>query len=297
MSIIAERSDEMARDNEQAVRLFRSFSNMLLNLPRAVGIKARDDASAAIAKARAEGLEGSLNVDTFADNWNDGRAHGNRSRDVNLGRQEAMAGGRGAEKFVSDYATNHAQSDELVRGYAAMADELASQSKRVAEVEKGIRAIATYLAGTVGKSFPEDETEKRGDESDDTEEKRDDDDEETSKGGMRTVSIPKLMRELSRYSKSGARGLAEPPDLSPLRKAGPSTIERVADAIDHLEDWNDQIHARTLLSRLHLSQTNAEAYGRFVEGMGKASPHVRAIFQGAGVTVSKASGPAKIVVR
>jgi hypothetical protein len=235
-----------------------------------------------------EDLADALDVsDVASDQWN-ARDKGNRAR-TPTGPEQAMAGGRAADKFVSDYSKDTDQADGLMQGYAALASELANQGKRVEAVEKGVTAIARLIAQSMGKSFPEDETEKRGEESEDTDEERDD---EESAKALPTLSVPGLMRELSGYSRSGVKGLAPPPNFAAVAKAGASTYERIADSIERLTETRDSVYAGMLLSRLRMSETNAEAAQRFTEGLAAASPVVKAAFNAAGVSViAKASAP------
>lgn len=237
-------------------------------------------------------IEDALDVKTESDQFNVAD-HGNKPR-TPTGPAEAMSG-QGAEKFISDYATDHTQDQGLVQAYAGLAQALADQNKRVAGVEKSLSAIARFIAQSVGKS---DAAETFGagvdddEDEDDEEDKNESDDrkESSAKSGMRTLSIPQLMRELSGYSRSGVKGLATPPTFIKAA-SGPSTREKLSDAIDTLIG-SDHLQAVTLCSRMHLAQNNEEARQAFVNSLAKSSFPVQQAFAKAGIvstsTVAKA---------
>ena len=155
-------------------------------------------------------LEDAVDTPVFADQFNQSDK-GNKPRTPTGPAQSAS--GSGAEKMVSDYADG-AEQTGISAAYEAFARELANQGKRVESVEKAVTAIAGLLSSFVkGERFPEDQDEK-GDE---------DDEKDESAKSLPTMNVPALMRSLATASRdTGKTGLASPPNMTTVRKAGVS---------------------------------------------------------------------------
>jgi len=210
-------------------------------------------------------LSDAIDAPTFADQFNR-PDHGNTPRTM-TGPAEAMSGS-GAEKFVTDYSKDTAQNG-LTQAYATMAAELASTSKRVESVEKGLTAIAGLLSQMVkGERFPEDETkpDERGEEDGDTEE----DESASSKSALPVHNIPSLMRSLSGASRQTLKtGLNPGPNLATVAKARLSDADRYAAMAEQAYEAGnakDGLHYQSLAMRHRVASNGVAVDSRLLAG-------------------------------
>lgn len=194
-----------------------NFSQVLYSLA-SVFKSASDD--------KMDDLADALDIEPESDMFN-APDKGNRAR-TPTGPQ-LSASGRGAEAAIEHYSPDDGQpSDSVAQAYQALAD-------RLEKSEAAIKAMATLLfqmtKADSNLPFP------RGEAEDDDESSDDDDDSDVEKSGVRSIGgVPNLMRRLSTASRStGKLGLAPPPNMATIRKAG-NSLQNILDSDASIPD-------------------------------------------------------------
>jgi hypothetical protein len=184
------------------------------------------------------------------DMWN--VADPNRARNVVTGIPLA-ASGQGAEDAVHEYSKDTRSGNSITEAYRMFAEQIGNMSTRMEASEKAIVSVSQLLASFIkGERFPEDETEKKGDESDKKDDEKEDD--EAAKS-IPTLSVPGLMRALSGVSRSSVPStLATPPSMVTIK----ARRDSLQDILDQDDGRSFPMHARMELASIQAAMANLD---------------------------------------